>query len=271
MRFSVNVSILFQEFPFLERFSRAKAAGFSAVELWWPSGEDLAEVERAVRAEGLDVALINFDAGDMAAGDRGLLSDPDRQDVFRTNVPVALDFARRIGCTRLNALVGLERPDVGRTAQLALARENVAWAADQAAGQGAEILIEAVNTIENGPYLLHTTQQAAELVRSVQRSNVRLQYDVYHMQRMEGNIVANLREHIGHIAHIQIADSPGRGEPGTGEINFAYVFRQLELLNYGGYVGLEYRPSTGSTEESLRWLPESARVGAVEVAALGDR
>lgn len=203
MRFSLNVSILFQESPFLERFAQARAAGFSAVEFWWPSGEDLAEVERAVAEAGLEVALINFDAGDMGAGDRGLLSDPERQSVFRSNVPVALALAERLRCTRLNALVGVQLPNVPRVDQLALARENVSWAADQAAGQGASVLIEAVNTFENGPYLLHATSQAAEFVRSVGRDNVKLQYDVYHMQRMEGNIVATLHEHIGEIAHVQ--------------------------------------------------------------------
>lgn len=269
MRFSLNVSILFQEYPFLERFAQARAAGFSAVEFWWPTSEDLAEVERAVADAGLEVALINFDAGDMGSGDRGLLSDPERRAAFRSNVPVALGFAERLGCTRLNALVGVQLPGVSRADQLSLARENVSWAADQAARQSALVLIEAVNTFENGPYLLHTTRQAADLVRSVGRDNVKLQYDVYHMQRMEGNIIATLREHIGEIAHVQVADSPGRGEPGTGEINYPYVFRQLQELRYDGYVGLEYRASGGDTEASLRWLPESARVGAVEVAALG--
>jgi hydroxypyruvate isomerase len=255
MKFAVNVSILFKEVPFLERFDRARAAGFDAVEFWWPRGEELDAVGSAVRAAGLDVVLINFDAGDMPAGDRGLLSDPDRAHVFRENVPVALELAASLGCRQLNALVGLERSPGEREAQLELARENVGWAADEAADRGAKVLIEAVNTWENGPYLLHTTRQAAEFVHAVGRPNVKLQYDAYHMQRMEGNLVATLREHFADIAHVQVADSPDRGEPGTGEINYPYVLGALEELGYDGYVGLEYNPTT-STEESFGWLPE---------------
>ncbi|MBA2692349.1 MAG: TIM barrel protein, partial [Rubrobacter sp.] len=219
MRFDVNVSILFKEHPFLERFSVAREAGFSAVEFWWPTGENLDEVEAAVKDADLEVALFNFDAGDMASGDRGLAGDPDRYEQFRENVPVALDLASRLGCERLNALVGHEK-EGRRDEQLELARENVAWAADEAAERGVEIQVEAVNTFENGPFLLYTTKDMVEFVEGVGRENVKAQYDVYHMQRMEGNLVANMREHIGGIGHIQIADSPGRNEPGTGEINY---------------------------------------------------
>lgn len=259
MRYSANVSILYKEYPFVERFARARDAGFSAVEFWWPSGEDLAAVERAIKESGLQVVLLNFDAGDMPAGDRGLVSDPKRRAQFRENVPIALGLADRLGCRQLNALLGLRLPELGLHEQLDLARDNVVWAAVQAAPQGAVINIEAVNTFENGPYLLHTTKHTAEFVKSVGRENVKLQYDAYHMQRMEGNIVATLREHIGAIGHVQIADSPGRGEPGTGEIYYPYVFQQLEELGYAGYVGLEYKPSGASTDEGLGWLPREAR------------
>jgi hydroxypyruvate isomerase len=258
VRFDANVSTLFRDAPFLERFARASAAGFDAVEFWWPGGEDLAAVEAAVRDAGLGVVLINFDAGDMPAGDRGFLSDPDRASRFRENVPVALELAGRVGATMLNALVGIELEEVGRDRQLELARENVAWAADQAAPAGIQVLIEAVNTFENGPYLLSSTRAAAEFVRSVGRPNVKLQYDAYHMQRMEGNIVATLREHVGDIAHVQIADSPGREEPGSGEINYRFVLAELEQLGYDGWVGLEYVPKDRPTEETLGWLKELA-------------
>jgi hydroxypyruvate isomerase len=212
--------------------------------------------------------LVNFDSGDMPAGDRGFVSDPERQHVFRDNVPVALELARRLDCRRLNALVGHERSPEQREEQLALACENIAWAADQAAAVGAQVLIEAVNTFENGPYLLHTTRQAADFVTSVRRPNVKLQYDVYHMQRMEGNLVATLRDRIGEIAHVQVADSPARGEPGTGEINYPFVLGALEELGYDGFVGLEYNPTTPATEESLRWLPRALRSGGGRVTDL---
>ena len=266
MRFCANVSILFKEAPFLERFERARRAGFSAVEFWWPA-EPLDEVEAAIAEAGVSVALFNFFAGDMPAGDRGLLSDPDRADGFRANVPVALELAERLGCPRLNALVGLERAPGERARQLALAAENVRWAADQAAERGVDVLIEAVNTWENGPYLLATTRQAAAFVAGVDRPNVKLQYDAYHMQRMEGNLVATLTEFAPQIAHIQVADSPGRGEPGTGEINYPFVLDAVEALGYEGWIGLEYNPTTATTEESLRWLPHD-RGGVVAASEL---
>ena len=259
MRFSVNVSILFKEVPFLERFRRAAEAGFSAVEFWGPSDEDLGEVEMTAKDAGLEVALFNFDAGDMAAGDRGLAGDPDREQQFRENVLVALDLARSLGCKSINALLGHEISGMDRGEQLALARENVRFAAAEAEAAGVTVMVEAVNTFENGPYLLYTTEQAVEFVKSVGRENVRVQHDFYHMQRMEGNLVANLREHFGLIGHIQIADSPGRGEPGTGEIHYPFVLGELERLGYDGYVGLEYNPTTGSTEASFGWLPKELR------------
>jgi hydroxypyruvate isomerase len=259
MRFCVNVSILFTEVPLLERFARARDAGFDAVELWWPRGEDLSAVRAAIEDAGVDVVVLNFDAGDMPAGDRGLISDPDRQEAFRANVPVALELAQAVGCTKLNALAGHELPGLERAAQLELARDNVRFAADAARGQGADILIEAVNTYENGPYLLSRTQSASDFARSVGRENVRLQYDAYHMQRMEGDLTATIERHIGEIAHVQIADSPGRGQPGTGEINFDYVLRRLAELGYDGHVGLEYKAPAGDTEGSLEWLPRELR------------
>ena len=268
MRFCANVSILFKEVAFLERFGRARRAGFSAVEFWWPRGEDLDAVEAAIGDAGLEVVLFNFDAGDMPAGDRGLLSDPVRQGQFKENVPEALELARRLGCSKLNALVGQELPGVGREEQLELARENVAWAAGRAAEFGVEVLVEAVNTFENGPYLLYTTRDAANFLRSVGAANVKIQYDFYHMQRMEGNLAVNVREHIDDIGHVQVADSPARGEPGTGEIRYPYLFGVLEELGYDGYVGLEYNPTTERTEESFAWIPEPLRSSDVSVGDL---
>jgi hydroxypyruvate isomerase len=269
LRFCANLSVLFKEVPFTQRFGRAAEAGFGAVEFWWPGREaDLGDVERAVGEAGLDVALFNFDAGDMPSGERGLVSDPGRVEQFRENVPVALDLARKLGCRRMNVLVGHEKEGMDRGEQLALARENVAFAADGAKEAGVTVLVEAVNTFENGPYLLRTTGQAVEFARSVGRPNVKIQHDLYHMQRMEGNLVATLEENVGEIGHVQVADSPGRGEPGTGEIHYPFVLAELERLGYDGYVGLEYNPTTGTTEESLGWLPEQGRGSEVSVSDL---
>ena len=263
MRFSVNISTLFTELAFVDRIAAAASAGFGAIECWWPTGEDLDRVAEAVSGSGLEVALLNFDAGDMAAGDRGLLSDLEREDRFRANVPVALELAGQLGCRRLNALVGTERPGQDPAEQLRLAAANVTWAAEQAAQRSAEILIEPINRLENGPYLLSRVNEALAFIAEVQQPNVRLLYDAYHVQRTEGNLTATLRGCIRQVAHVQIADSPDRREPGTGEINYCFVLNVLRELGYDGFVGLEYRPD-GVTDKSLRWIPVECRSAEVE-------
>jgi hydroxypyruvate isomerase len=256
VRFSANLSFLFKDVPFDQRFRRAADAGFGGVEFMWPGLDQVDAVAPAVDATGLEVALFNFDAGDMAAGDRGLAGDPDRRPQFRDNVPIALELAARIGCPRLNALVGVHRPGLEVEAQLEVARENVAWAAERARAQGASILIEAVNSQQNGPYLLDTTAKAIGFLDAVGADNVALQYDVYHMQRMEGNLSETITRLLPRIGHVQIADAPGRGEPGTGEVNYGFVLGVLERSGYGGWVGLEYNPTTATTEESFAWMKE---------------
>jgi hydroxypyruvate isomerase len=271
MRYAPNVSILFQEHPYAERFAAARAAGFDAVETWWPRDQDLDEIASAIADSGVDIALMNVDAGDMAAGDRGLLADPRREGELRDGLPVAIELARRIGARRLNALVGLALPEMERADQLALVTENLRRVAAAAAPHGLEVLIEAVNTIENGPYLIATTADADALRRRVERSNVRLQYDAYHMQRMEGNLVATIERYLGAIAHVQIADSPGRNQPGTGEIAYPYVLGCLDALGYDGYVGLEYRAPHGDTLASLEWLPRRQRSSRATGSIRGRR
>ena len=256
MRFSANLSFLFKDVPFAERFGRAFDAGFRGVEFMWPGLDQLEAVASAVADTGLEVALFNFDAGDMAAGDRGLAGDPGRRAQFRHNVPVALELAAQVGCPRLNALVGVRRVGLDPEAQLVVARENVAWAAERARAQGASIMIEAVNSQQNGPYLLDTTAKAISFLDAVGADNVALQYDVYHMQRMEGNLAETITRLLPRIGHVQIADPPGRGEPGTGEVDYGFVLRLLERSGYGGWVGLEYNPTTPTTEESFAWMKE---------------
>ena len=257
-RLAPNLSLLWTDVPLEARFDRAAAAGFDAVELWWPGDELARRLPALMRAAGVELALLNFDAGDMAAGERGLASDPRQSGRLRANVPVALEIAAEIGCRRLNLLLGLalERYDLSQ--QREWARENVAWAADQAGPQGATIMIEAGNTLENGPYLVSTTADAAAFVESVGRQNVRVQYDAYHMQHMEGHLTATLERYWDLVDHVQIADVPGRNQPGTGEIDFADLFSFLERKGYGGFVGLEYRPLGGETDESFGWIEELA-------------
>lgn len=256
LRFSPNLSLLWADLPLPERFARAAAAGFEAVELWWPGEDDAAKLPELTQRWGLHLALLNFDAGDMAAGDRGLAADPDRTAQLRAHVPRALRIAADCGCPRLNLLAGLRNGRYPLDQQLRLARDTVAWAADQAAKSGREVMIEAVNSLENGPYLLTTTAAAAAFIRQVGRPNVRLQYDAYHMQRMEGDLTTTLDTYWALISHIQIADVPGRGEPGTGEINYRFLLGHLDQKGYDGYAGLEYRPSGGSPEASFGWLEE---------------
>jgi len=256
LRFSPNLSLLWAGLPLPERFARAAAAGFGAVELWWPGEDDAARLPELTQRWGLHLALLNFDAGNMPAGDRGLAADPDRTAQLRANVPLALRIAADCGCPRLNLLAGLRDERYPLDQQLRLARDNVAWAADQAAESGRQVMIEAFNSMENGPCLLTTTEAAAAFIAQTGRDNVRLQYDAYHMQRMEGDLTTTLDTYWPLISHVQIADVPGRGEPGTGEINYRFLLGHLARKGYDGYVGLEYRPSGGRPEDSFGWLEE---------------
>jgi hydroxypyruvate isomerase len=209
-----------------------------------------------VRRAGVEVALMNLDAGDLGRGERGFVNDAARSAEFRRHVPVALDLAERLGCRQVNALAGRALPGADPGAQLATARENIRFAADAAAERGIRVVIEPVNPIENPGYLLPRTGEAVDFIASLERENVRLQYDVYHAQRTEGELSLTIARLLPRIGHIQIADAPGRGEPGTGEIRFAHVLRLLEALGYAGHVGLEYRPTTPATADSLGWIEE---------------
>ena len=249
-RFAANVSFLFAELPFVERFAAARAAGFDTVELHWPRGEDLDAVAAAIADAGLAVCLMNFDGGDPAAGDRGLMALPERQAEWREHVPVALDLARRIGCETLHALVGVERPDQ-REAQLTWAAIELAFAADAAAEQGATVVVEALNPDDNGPVLLQNNEDATEFLWRAARSNTGLQFDAYHAAMIGRDPVEELEQHFDHVRHVQIADCPGRGERGTGEMDVDAFLAALDRLGWGGHVGLEYRPSAIGTVASL--------------------
>jgi hydroxypyruvate isomerase len=258
LHFDLNISILLQEVPFLERFARATVLGFEAVEFWWPGNEQLAAVAWQLQGTGLKVALMNMDAGAMTAGERGYCNDARQQERFRQQADLAIDFAAQIGCPQLNVLVGNSLADRSHAEQLATVRENLAWVAERAARAGRGVVVESLNAFENPRYLLTNTRDTLALFAEVRHPNLKYQYDIYHMQRMEGNLIATLREHIGQIGHIQLADSPARHEPGTGEIHYPHVLAALDELTYQGYVGLEYNPTTTS-EASFAWLPPGRR------------
>jgi len=258
LRYAANLTMLFNEVPFLERFERAAAAGFRAVEFLFAHNVDQAGVEGELRRHDLELVLFDPEGGDFPAGDRGYLCDPARRDHLVKTIEEAIGTAHRLGCRRLNVLAGNRPEGVGEAEMRRMAVDNLARAAPLARAAGITLLVEALNTWESPRYFLDHSRLGLEIVREVGEPNVRLQYDCYHVQRMEGQLIDTLTKNLEWIGHVQLADVPGRHEPGTGEINYDNVLRALEAAGYAGYVGLEYRPS-GKTEESLGWLPREAR------------
>jgi hydroxypyruvate isomerase len=258
IRYAANLTMLFTDVPFLERFARAAAAGFRAVEFLFAHDVDRDGVERELRRHGLELVVFDPEAGDFAAGDRGYLCDPGRTRHLLATVEAAVATAARLGCRRLNVLAGNRVEGATDAAMRRTVVENLRAAAPAARAAGITLLIEALNTWESARYFLDRSRLGLELVREVGEPNVRFQYDVYHLQRMEGELTTTLTRNLEWIGHVQIADVPGRHEPGTGEINYPHLLRALETAGYDGYVGLEYRPS-GTTEDSLGWLPREAR------------
>ena len=259
IRFCVNLSMLFLDVPFLERFAYATACGFDAVEFWWPGAAQLADTRRAIHDAELEVALFNFDGGDIPGGDRGFAGHPRHVARFRDSVEPALEFAVSVGCRRINALAGKRDSEFESSEQDALLLTNLRWAADAAAAYGVDVMIEPLNVAENGACLISTAASASELIHSVGRPNLRLQHDVYHSSRMGEDPTAVFERHLENIGHIQIADDPGRGAPGTGDLGFDRLFRAVAASRYDGFVGLEYSASEGDTGRSLSWLPYEYR------------
>ena len=273
LHIALNVSLTMRELAWSERFDTAARLGFGTVEFWWPDGVDLKAISRQLRDLDLQVALVNFAAGALAHGERGLLNHPERQHEFRANVPVALEFAQQIGCRRLNALVGKLLPGEDRASQMSRVRENLAWACEQAAAAGIEVVVESLNAWENSGYLLTNTAETLAFLASVGAPNLRYQYDCYHMQLMEGNITRTIREHVARIGHIQVADAPHRHQPGTGELHFPYIFRAIVESGYTGFVGLEFIPDR-ELAACLEWLPPDRRqpiaLEAMRWSAVGE-
>lgn len=258
IRYAANLTLLYNETPFLERFGRAAAAGFRAVEFLFAHNVEQDGVERELRRHGLELVLFDPEAGDFAAGDRGYLCDPARRNHLQKTIDDAIATAKRFGCRRLNVLAGNRVEGCSDDAMRRTVVENLKAAAPRARAAGMTLLIEALNTWESPRYFLDRSRLGLEIVREVNEPNVRFQYDAYHMQRMEGQLIETLTKNLQWIGHVQIADVPGRHEPGTGEVNYPNLLAALEAAAYDGYVGLEYRPS-GKTEDSLAWLPREAR------------
>jgi hydroxypyruvate isomerase len=253
-RFLANLSMLFTELPLLERFAAARRAGFRVVEVQFPYDFPVADLRHALADAGVILHLINLPAGDWALGDRGIAADPTRVQEFRDGVAQALVYAEALGVRHLNCLAG-RRTAASAAVQWQTLLANVRYAAGELRALEATLLVEPVNRRDIPEFFLGTSSEALRLLDEAGAPNLALQYDVYHMQRSEGELVETIRANLRRIGHIQIADNPGRHQPGTGEINFRYLLDALDRMGYGGYVSLEYIPSP-DTQRSLAWLDE---------------
>jgi hydroxypyruvate isomerase len=252
-RFSANLSIMFAEYDFMDRFERAAKAGFKAVEYMFPYPYEKVDLVDKLEQHGLTQVLMNLPAGNWDAGERGIAVIPGREGEFRRGVDLAIDYAKALKVSRINCLVGLTPTDVAPEQARASVVANLGYAAQVLATKGLKLLIEALNTNDIPGFYLSSTADAVALIAEVNHPNLFIQYDVYHMQVMEGNLTDTIRKNIGRIGHIQIADVPGRHEPGTGEINYTNLFRFIDEAGYDGFIGCEYRPAT-KTEEGLGWM-----------------
>ena len=226
--FAANLSMLFTELPFLERFAAARAAGFKHVEYLYPYDYEADALAKLLKDNSLTQVLFNMPAGDWAGGDRGIASHPDRVDEFRAGVPKAIAYAKALGVPRLNCLSGKLLPGVSEAAQRACLVENLRFAADALAAHGLKLLVEFINRNSIPGFFLHRTDQTLAVMDEAGRGNIFLQYDIFHAQRSEGELTDTIRKHIARIDHMQLADTPGRHEPGTGEINFPFLFAAID-------------------------------------------
>jgi hydroxypyruvate isomerase len=252
-RFAANLTFLWTEQPFLERFAAARAAGFSQVEYMFPYEHPAGALKARLDENGLEQVLFNLPAGDWAGGDRGIAADPSRVDEFRDGVARALTYAAALEVPQLNCLAGLRLDSLDPEVQWVTLVQNARHAARCLAADGRRLLVEPVNTFDVPGFLLPTIDDALRLLDEVGEPNVQLQFDAYHVRRMEGDPAAHLRPVLDRTGHVQIADHPGRHQPGTGEIDFAALFSVLDESGYPGPIGLEYVP-TPDTATSLSWL-----------------
>ncbi|HEY0615323.1 MAG TPA: TIM barrel protein [Candidatus Elarobacter sp.] len=253
MRFAANLSFLFQDLPLYDRIDAAAENGFRGVEYMFPYDYDVAELKRRLRSNAVEQVLFNLPAGDFAMGERGFASDPSRVEEFRRGVDEAVKIARELDCRRVNCLTGIAIPGLDPAVARATLVANARYAAAALAEIGATALVEPLNRIETPGFLIGTTAEAFALIAETRATNLMLQYDVYHAQRVEGNIIATIRNHIGRIGHVQIADSPLRNEPGTGELAWERILPIFDEAGYEGWIAAEYKPSL-PVPETFAWL-----------------
>ncbi|MGV7207732.1 hydroxypyruvate isomerase [Oxalobacteraceae bacterium A2-2] len=254
-KLAANLTMLFTELPFLDRFAAAAEAGFTAVEFLFPYPYEARELAERLQAHKLELVLHNLPAGNWDAGERGIACHPDRVDEFRAGVQTAISYAKQLGVTQLNCLVGIVPPGVSQDAAHRTVVANLGFAAAALKEHGIRLLIEPINTYDIPGFFLSRTSQAVRIIEETGSDNLFIQYDIYHMQRMEGELSNTIKANLPLIKHVQLADNPGRNEPGTGEINYRFLFAQLDAFGYDGYVGCEYKPRT-TTRDGLGWRAE---------------
>ena len=259
VRFCANLSMLFAEAPFLERFGRARAAGFDAVEFQFPYDFPADAIRAELERHQLELVLFNMPAGDFAAGDRGMANDPARLDDFRVSLDTAMEYARILKPAKMNCMAGKRLVDVPDGKQRATLIANLRMAADRTGAEGVLLVTEPLNPNDAPNFFLPRPSDGFAIVAAADHPNLKVEYDVYHAQRTEGEIVTTIRNYIAAIGHIQVADNPGRNEPGTGELNWPFIFMAIDDAGYDTRIGLEYTPSTERTEDSLGWMKEYAQ------------
>jgi hydroxypyruvate isomerase len=251
-RFAANLTMLFNEVPFLDRFERAARSGFEAVEFLFPYAWSPAEIRQRLDANHLQLVLHNLPAGNWDAGERGIACHPDRISEFRAGVGKAIEYARALGVPRLNCLVGKKPAGVEAEVLRQTLVENLRFAATELKKAGLKLVMEPINTFDIPGFFVCRTDQALAILDEVGADNAFVQYDIYHAQRMEGELASTAQKNLGRIDHVQVADNPGRNEPGTGEINYLFLFSHLDRIGYDGWIGCEYKPAT-TTEAGLGW------------------
>jgi hydroxypyruvate isomerase len=251
-KFAANLSMLYTDAPFLDRFALAHEAGFKAVEFLFPYPYQAEQIGERLRRYQLELVLFNLPCGDWNAGDRGMACDPRRVDEFTDGVATALEYATELGVTQLHCMAGKLAPGMDAKRARATYIDNLRYAADQLYEAGIHLLIEPINHFDMPGYFLNHSRQALDIIAEAARPNLFLQYDIYHMQRMEGELCNTIKANLPMIKHMQIADTPGRHEPGTGEINFRHLLAFIDEAGYSGWIGCEYHPA-GDTNAGLGW------------------
>jgi len=252
-QFAANLTMLFNESPFMDRFEKAANSGFHAVEFLFPYAFSAQDIKQKLEQNKLQLVLHNLPAGDWDAGERGIACLPDRVAEFQSGVTKAIEYAKELGVKQLNCLAGKIPAGIDTELLRKTFVSNLRYASSELKKANIKLLIEPINTFDIPGFYLSKTQQAIAILEEVGSDNLFIQYDIYHAQRMEGEICKTIENNLSKIAHIQLADNPGRNEPGTGEINYTHLFQFIDRISYKGWIGCEYKPAT-NTEAGLGWI-----------------